>query len=61
MKQNQDDIFVDGDEYYGMAEGDNLLDDLLNDPIVPHSLCRSKRRRRTSRDKNHPLNISLCL
>lgn len=35
VKQNQDDIFVEGgDDYYDLPEENNLLDDLLNDPIV---------------------------
>jgi hypothetical protein len=35
VKQNQDDIFVDGEnDYYDLPEENNLLDDLLNDPIV---------------------------
>lgn len=35
VKQNQDDIFVEGgDDYYDLPEENNLLDDLLNDPVV---------------------------
>lgn len=35
VKQNQDDIFVEGgDDYYDLPEENNLLDDLLNDPVA---------------------------
>lgn len=35
VKQNQDDIFVEGgDYYYDLPEENNLLDDLLNDPVA---------------------------
>jgi hypothetical protein len=59
IKQNQDDIFVEGgDDYYDMPEENNLLDDLLNGPIVPLLQFRSKRRRKTWRGRKSILSIS---
>lgn len=45
IKKHQDDIFVDGDDYSYIPEENNLLDDLLQDPIVRFHKIRPKNKK----------------